>query len=69
MICYKKSEPVHTYILPINTSREISYNIITKTFVTTFNFNTVDNIYVKIHVKVWDPRMSTVTLQTNIVLV
>jgi len=38
------------------------------TFVTTFNCNTVDNIYVKKHVNVWDPRMSTETLQTNVVL-
>jgi len=32
------------------------------TFVTTSNCNTVDNFYVKKHVSVWDPRMSTVTL-------
>ena len=38
------------------------------TFVTTPNCNTVDNILVKKHVNVGDPRMSTVTLQTNIVL-
>ena len=36
-------------------------------FVTTFNCNTVDNIYAK-HVNVWDLRMSTVTFQTNIFL-
>jgi len=45
MIYYKKREPVHMYILPINTSRVISYNTITMTFVTTSNCNTVDNIY------------------------
>jgi len=38
------------------------------TFVTTPNYSKVDNIYAKKHVNVWDPRMSTVTLQTNIVL-
>ena len=69
MIYYKKKrEPVHMYILPINTSRAISYNTITMAFFTTSSRNTVDNIYVKKHVNVWDPRMSTVTLQTNIVL-
>jgi len=47
MIYYKNREPVHTYILPINTSRIISYNTITMTFVTTSSYNTVDNIYVK----------------------
>jgi len=36
----------HT-ILPINTSRVISYNTLAMAFVTTFNCNTVDNIYVK----------------------
>jgi len=35
-------------LLPINTSRVISYNTITMTFVTTFSCNTTDNIYVKI---------------------
>jgi len=38
------------------------------TFVTTSNCNKVDYIFVKKHVNVWDTRMSTVTLQTNIVL-
>jgi len=38
------------------------------TFFTTSNYNKLDNIYVKKHVNIWDPRMSTVTLQTNIVL-
>jgi len=33
MIYYKKRKPVHTYILPINTSRVISYNTITMTIV------------------------------------
>jgi len=37
------------------------------TFVTTSDYNKVDNIHAE-HVNVWDPRMSTVTLQTNIVL-
>jgi len=41
-----KSKPLST--LPINKSRAISYNILTVTFVTTFNCNTIDNIYVKI---------------------
>ena len=54
--------------LPINTYRVISYNTITMTFVTTSNCNKVDYIFVKKHVNVWDTRMSTVTLQTNIVL-
>ena len=35
------------YILPINTSRVISYNTITVTFITTSNCNKVYNIYVK----------------------
>jgi len=47
MIYYKKREPIHMYLLPINTSRVISYNTKTMTFVTTSNFNKVDNIYVK----------------------
>ena len=34
---------------------------------TTHNYNTVGNIYAK-HVNVWDPRTSTVTLQTKIIL-
>jgi len=55
------------YILLTNTSTIISYNVIIMTFVTTSNFNSVDNIYVK-HVNVRDPRMSTMTLQKNIVL-
>jgi len=38
------------------------------TFVTTSNYSKIDNIYAKKHVKVGDPRISTVTLQTNIVL-
>jgi len=37
------------------------------TIVTTYNYNTVDNIYVK-HINVWDLRTNTVTLQTNTVL-
>jgi len=37
-------------------------------FVTTSNYNKVDKIYFKKHVNVWDPKMSTVTLQTNIAL-
>jgi len=37
------------------------------TFVTTSNCNTIDNIYVK-NINVLYPRMSTVTLQTNIFL-
>ena len=40
-------KPKPPSILPINTSRIISYNTLTMTFVTTFNCNTVDNIYVK----------------------
>jgi len=32
------------------------------TFVTTFNCNTVDNIYAKKHVSLWDPGIGTVTL-------
>ena len=44
---YKKPEPVHTLILPINTSRVIRYNTITMTFVTISNYNKVENIYVK----------------------
>jgi len=60
--------PVRTYILPINTSTVINYNTITMTIVTTSNYNKGDNIYVKKHVTIWDPRMSIVTLQTNIVL-
>jgi len=46
----------------------ISYKTITMTFITTSNCNIVDNFYVKKHVNVWNPRMSRVTLQTNIVL-
>ena len=41
-------KPKPLSLLPINTSRVISYNTLTMTFVTTFNCNTVDNIYVKI---------------------
>ena len=55
------SKPKPLSILPINTSRVISYNTITMTFVTTSNCNTSDNICVKKHVNVWDPRTSTVT--------
>ena len=40
-------KPKPLSILPINTSRVISYNSITMTFVTTSNCNTIDNIYVK----------------------
>jgi len=57
------------YILPINSSRVISYNTITMTFVTTSSCNTIDNTFVKKHVNIWDPRTKTVTLQTNIVLI
>jgi len=32
------------------------------TCVTTFNCNTIDNIYVKKHVSLWDPRMGTGSL-------
>ena len=52
MIYYNKPEPVHMYILPINTSRAISYNTKTMTFVANSNCNTVDNNYVKKHVNV-----------------
>ena len=45
VLCAPKSKPLS--ILPINTSRVISYNILTMTFVTTFNCYTIDNIYVK----------------------
>ena len=48
-------------ILPVNTSRVISWNTLAMIFVTTSNFNTVDNIYAKKHVSHWDPRMNTVT--------
>jgi hypothetical protein len=40
-------KPKPLSILPINTSTVISYNTVTMTFVTTFNCNTADNIYVK----------------------
>jgi len=40
-------KPKFLSILPINTSRVISYNTVTMTFVTTFNCSTVYNIYVK----------------------
>jgi len=40
-------KPKTLFILPINTSRVISYNTLTMTFVTTSNSNTADNIYVK----------------------
>jgi len=40
-------KPKPLSILPINTSRIISYNTLTMTFVTTLNCKTVDNIYVK----------------------
>jgi len=61
------NQSTRTFV-PINTCRIISHNTITMTFVTTSNYNKVDNVYANKHVKVWDPRMSTVTLQTNIVL-
>ena len=72
MVYYKKNvnQSTHTF-LPINTSRIISNNqhqYHNNDIVTTYNYNTVDNIYAKKHANVWDPRMSTVTLQTNIVL-
>ena len=40
-------KPKPLSVLPINTSRVISYNTITMTFVTTSNCKKVDNIYVK----------------------
>ena len=43
--------------------------VTTMAIVTTSNCNKVGNIYIKKHVNIWDPRMSTVTLQTNIVLI
>jgi len=39
-------KPKPLSILPTNASRIISYNTLTMTFVTPFNCNTVDNIYV-----------------------
>ena len=50
-------KPKPLSILPINASRVISYSTLTMTFVTTFNCNTVDNLYIKKHVSLWDPRM------------
>jgi len=40
-------KPKPLSVLPINTSRVISYNTITMTFVTISNCDTVHNIYVK----------------------
>jgi len=40
-------KPKPLSILPINASTVISYNTLTMAFVTTFNCNTVDDIYVK----------------------
>jgi hypothetical protein len=47
MIYYNNVNQSTRTFLPINTSRIISYNTITMAFVTTYNCNTVDNIYVK----------------------
>jgi len=67
MIYYKKREPVHTYILYQKIQLNNQHRYRNNDIVTTYSYNTVDNIYAK-HVNVWDPRAGTVTLQTNIVL-
>ena len=62
------SKPKPLSILPINTSRVISYNTITMTFVTTSNCNISDNMCKKTCKRLGSQNEHS-DLQTNIVLI